>query len=155
MVRLKVLHLLHCFLLILFQFQYGTIKRTTQLVAVGRDCPFQFQYGTIKSTSLSQSNSISSSFNSSMVRLKVPPALVIRFRQHFQFQYGTIKSVFAFSGTVLLIDFQFQYGTIKSFDLIRITLIYYTFNSSMVRLKGCSGSSSSRSPRLSIPVWYD
>ena len=75
---------------------------------------FQFQYGTIKSVKPLHSMKYRSTFNSSMVRLKVvsgnySPGIT----PNFQFQYGTIKSIFS----------------------VNLIFIKASFNSSMVRLK--------------------
>ena len=57
--------------LILFQFHYGTIKRYKAIINVIKIKLFQFHYGTIKSIPGLHKSTKKSSFNSTMVRLKV------------------------------------------------------------------------------------
>ena len=114
MVRLKVLlGLFYYTLLLVFQFQYGTIKsfsnqkrslcirrfnsnmvrlKDSQREEHGSSPQFQFQYGTIKRTCDTHVSCEVSSFNSNMVRLKACLNLLISSTTMFQFQYGTIKS---------------------------------------------------------------
>ena len=54
----------------LFQFQYGTIKRTYCFDFSNSFVLFQFQYGTIKRTANQSTQTIWLRFNSNMVRLK-------------------------------------------------------------------------------------
>ena len=93
MVRLKVYRHVHsiCNLLV-FQFQYGSIKRPDELSASLQMIGFQFQYGSIKSATMKRlSNGLSA----------------------FQFQYGSIKRPAKISEGKIPIMFQFQYGSIK------------------------------------------
>ena len=75
---------------------------------------FQFHYGTIKRTVKTGRTADRVHFNSTMVRLKVngkPICLTCPYQ--FQFHYGTIKSS-PMNGTKLYpLLFQFHYGTIK------------------------------------------
>jgi len=71
MVRLKVIAAINNVINLIFQFQYGTIKRYSFLIPKIAEVIFQFQYGTIKS----------------MKKAKTYSA-----ETKFQFQYGTIKS---------------------------------------------------------------
>ncbi len=76
---------------------------------------FQFQYGAIKRTQCRRDGVAYNNFNSNMVRLKVwhhkatiAPSVV------FQFQYGAIKSDKDAFLEMSFDLFQFQYGAIKS-----------------------------------------
>ena len=74
---------------------------------------------------------------------------------YFQFHYGTIKSVY----TVVLMNlapaFQFHYGTIKRARAGSVRTALRSFNSTMVRLKGCPDTAFVVHTELSIPLWYD
>ena len=135
MVRLKGLP--PCFFLpmFIFQFQYGTIKRSKAHLKWNSLSSFQFQYGTIKSWL----------WDTEKLVTKV-----------FQFQYGTIKSILGGIGCQMRFDFnssmvrlkasatnvihscwplfQFQYGTIKRLTPLLFLLSFLA---------------------ISIPVWYD
>ena len=65
-----------------FQFQYGTIKSSEFDRCHCLAVPFQFQYGTIKRYSSFSTSLSHSSFNSSMVRLKVPFVLLLSLFSH-------------------------------------------------------------------------
>ena len=99
---------------------------------------FQFQYGSIKRTAVVAIIAALYSFNSNMVRLKV--LLIFRFvapMGMFQFQYGSIKRGFLFFALPFNEVFQFQYGSIKSSVIDIINTSMPSFNSNMVRLKVC------------------
>ena len=78
----------------LFQFQYGSIKRPEDDAVFIEELLFQFQYGSIKRTKKLFNKIDAKSFNSNMVRLK-EASIVVYFRllHKFQFQYGSIKSL--------------------------------------------------------------
>ena len=141
-----------------FQFHYGTIKRTLRIDRTQATDKFQFHYGTIKRRYKRPQLCVAVHFNSTMVRLKGQRAS--QFQQIwiiFQFHYGTIKSLCINSGLIFARLFQFHYGTIKSGNCFRLnrTLArfqfhygtikspypqpkpksYHYFNSTMVRLK--------------------
>ena len=80
------------FIFLLFQFQYGSIKRIIDLsrLAIYLAC-----------------------FNSNMVRLKATVTTRLGIPVRFQFQYGSIKSTTFLPRTELYFMFQFQYGSIK------------------------------------------
>jgi len=59
------------FIHILFQFQYGSIKRFKERYKEKDIQEFQFQYGSIKSLDTGLGKTIIEYFNSNMVRLKV------------------------------------------------------------------------------------
>ena len=79
---------------------------------------FQFHYGTIKRTATNAVAKIVASFNSTMVRLKglaILPGRSLVYK--FQFHYGTIKSPLKTHYMLIMLRFQFHYGTIKSFSI--------------------------------------
>ncbi len=83
----------YLFNFLLFQFQYGAIKRIRGGFADDLHDLFQFQYGAIKSRAVGTLLDIhNTNFNSNMVRLKGCRLVVgdTSFRV-FQFQYGAIK----------------------------------------------------------------
>ena len=55
----------------------------------------------------------------------------------FQFQYGSIKRLAVQCCLYSVRRFQFQYGSIKSITLRIKVAVFSSFNSNMVRLKGC------------------
>ena len=91
-----------------------------------------------------------------MVRLKVKKiwldavTLVL-----FQFLNGAIKSIdnLAVGGIVTI--FQFLNGAIKRDSLLLEQVIYWNFNSSMVRLKAKGTGYTAQSKYISIPQWCD
>ncbi len=156
MVRLKEADELNSQFKAMFQFQYGSIKSSFQLLIIGQEAcfnssmvrlkekgtetmlgfgiAFQFQYGSIKRSSAFSRTDFASGFNSSMVRLKVE----IKGQNYtaineFQFQYGSIKRAAFRRHPATLHLFQFQYGSIKSPDRTVPAI----------------------SIGVSIPVWFD
>ena len=78
---------------------------------------FQFHYGSVKSVFFMY-NSL--------------------YLLQFQFHYGSVKRLSAFAAGDMLTVFQFHYGSVKrTRELYRKRIKDY-FNSTMVRLKGCS-----------------
>ena len=76
-----------------FQFQYGSIKRSSEAILTNHLSTFQFQYGSIKRLSYRTRLIPRPHFNSNMVRLKAYlVGLRHRLQLLFQFQYGSIKS---------------------------------------------------------------
>ena len=53
----------------------------------------------------------------------------------FQFHYGTIKSKLVAYAFISKIEFQFHYGTIKRNMSRAYSMLFFDFNSTMVRLK--------------------
>ena len=76
-----------------FQFHYGTIKRSSANASSNNVAEFQFHYGTIKSLGGIYFTSNVLDFNSTMVRLKVIILNYLCLRNKFQFHYGTIKRI--------------------------------------------------------------
>ena len=74
---------------------------------------FQFHYGTIKRSPLCCSGLLPLNFNSTMVRLKAAPKGCWLNLLIFQFHYGTIKSAIYQANKISKDLFQFHYGTIK------------------------------------------
>ena len=100
-------------------------------------------------------NAVSTPFNSTMVRLKDEEELHVNRPLRFQFHYGTIKSPVRVSVCVPRCLFQFHYGTIKSIICITVKSGCKAFNSTMVRLKVQARQRVALQRHLSIPLWYD
>ena len=134
MVRLKACELANWFLILIFQFHYGTIKSLKPI-----SC-FALKYH----------------FNSTMVRLKAhytdSTATILTL---FQFHYGTIKRVDAWRLTYCQRKFQFHYGTIKRPRRDCGVDAWRYFNSTMVRLKEPIRCQHRAREGISIPLWYD
>ena len=116
---------------------------------------FQFQYGAIGRVKSTRETSISSCFNSSMVRLGVDR----RGRNAFCFYVSIPVWCDWESRHKGLIDkiilFQFQYGAIGSFKQLNHLVCVRCFNSSMVRLGDGTKWQIACSINVSIPVWCD
>ncbi len=78
------------------------------------DVMFQFQYGAIKRRTEVANIEYALRFNSNMVRLRAYWFIFYPITQKkFQFQYGAIKSIRLLNANLIAIRFQFQYGAIK------------------------------------------
>ena len=122
--------------LLLFQFHYGTIKRSDLIVIASDTSNFNSTMVRLKALISTLFAEILTDFNSTMVRLKVfnfssNSLYVIYFNSTmvrlkgshnllssdfntFQFHYGTIKRQLRSSRISHTFAFQFHYGTIKS-----------------------------------------
>ena len=96
--------------------------------------PFQFHYGTIKISKSSHSERIHVCFNSTMVRLKYIPSLLI------------LLPFICFNSTMVRLKLTFAICDVKSAN---------SFNSTMVRLKLYSTMLPQMYQLVSIPLWYD
>ena len=91
MVRLKEILFFQLTALLLFQFQYGTIKsRISVLSGLSESC-FNSNMVRLKVNLLQIERFSVLCFNSNMVRLKVLMLVLLHLPSVFQFQYGTIK----------------------------------------------------------------
>ena len=124
---------------ILFQFQYGSIKRKNRRRWRIPRWRFQFQYGSIKSCPNISALVSSTDFNSSMVRLKAYKVDGIIMTDSFQFQYGSIKSTQVLISHRLFSHFNSSMVRLKAPFEVYIPTPLPHFNSSMVRLKGYFG----------------
>ena len=162
----------------LFQFHYGTIKRSRDIEWSYSNYLFQFHYGTIKRVRNITEKVCFFYFNSTMVRLKVSSSCALytwipEFQFHygtikspnrrnsfefvilFQFHYGTIKSCSHYKSNLYPLPFQFHYGTIKSWYAKFCCMLHRNFNSTMVRLKARTETRKGSDTPISIPLWYD
>ena len=102
-------------MIIVFQFQYGSI-RSLRFQPPCRDfSKFQFQYGSIRrATCPLIAVSSRNCFNSSMVRLEAyHKSAFTTSSAVFQFQYGSIRSDHPMVQRLMIQMFQFQYGSIR------------------------------------------
>ena len=112
----------------LFQFQYGTIKRSWASSQPAKHLYFNSSMVRLRVKSKLALESAYSNFNSSMVRLRGEREdTELEISITFQFQYGTIKSLegVLFGGSAN--KFQFQYGTIKSQILLPYLVLCFPF----------------------------
>ncbi len=121
----------HCFNSTMVRLKLEIVERLS-----GDQTSFQFHYGSIKIMFLTSLYAPSSSFNSTMVRLKYDIQINRDDYKLFQFHYGSIRMnvshIDVFAHAFL---FQFHYGSIRIFRAITQSRIYASFNSTMVRLK--------------------
>jgi len=76
----------------LFQFHFGTIRSVIDSANTNSLSKFQFHFGTIRSQCDRISDSINSSFNSTLVRLEEATPFAKENEYQFQFHFGTIRS---------------------------------------------------------------
>ena len=136
MVRLKASFFPFFFLLSLFQFHYGTIKRRVQYTEHQCVTGFQFHYGTIKSSLEMWYIRKIDYFNSTMVRLKAQHiSNIALICVYFNSTMVRLKVLSLRWQAVRACIFQFHYGTIKRlYDCKPLSELTH-FNSTMVRLK--------------------
>ena len=99
---------------------------------------------------------ITSSFNSKMVRLKDDRiAFLVKFKFCFNSKMVRLKEAGGVLAYNSLFMFQFQNGAIKSYTLVRPGELRLRFNSKMVRLKGSESEVHIILKSVSIPKWCD
>ena len=97
-----------------FQFQCGAIESYYVIVNRTFVRPFQFQCGAIERKMFLGLRHLYTSFNSSVVRLRVRISLVLAHSCYpFQFQCGAIESLLGFLTFGASGVFQFQCGAIE------------------------------------------
>ena len=99
---------------LLFQFQYGSIKRPKRDKSIAEKTSFNSNMVRLKEAIAMENEQSNKSFNSNMVRLKV---------------FELLKDEF------IVYEFQFQYGSIKRGLCTIPSKAFLRFNSNMVRLK--------------------
>ena len=163
-----------------FQFHNGSIKSLILIALSTLILLFQFHNGSIKRTLNPQPNGDLTSFNSTMVRLKVAfDGSDVLALTGFQFHNGSIKSCWYLGHAHCGDEFQFHNGSIKSLPPTTGIGGYEQFqfhngsikrrrarcpsrparpgfNSTMVRLKvGVYADTPEYRTRVSIPQWFD
>ena len=143
------------FSLRVFQFQYGTIMRSSLSIScsffIFISIPVWYDYEPL----LKRSAAVLNHFNSSMVRLWVcfssSSSKSILISIPVWYDYERLEKI----AMALPSTFQFQYGTIMRLMQENIRGVKPNFNSSMVRLWVWTDKSRGLYIQISIPVWYD
>ena len=120
----------------MFQFYLSSIKRFWRNGRRRERKMFQFYLSSIKSIVLTPLGTIDTSFNSTLVQLKVADHFNAQFKSYvFQFYLSSIKSQVGCNIQPFFLRFQFYLSSIKR-NWKMVTNAYLTsFNSTLVQLK--------------------